>query len=163
MKATIPGYGDVWFHPRAKTNIFSLKRVSDRSKRVLYDTSQSRHFIVSREGRDDLIFVESKDGLYYINGNPSKKNACFMNTLRENKSMFSKRQWQRAVEARATHHKVGAPSIKDCKSLVRHGLLKNMPVTIDDIYIENKFSALIYHCYKASPQERNQLQSSTMK
>ena len=79
--------------------------------------------------------MESKDGLYYINGNPSKKNTCFVNTLRENKSMFSKRQWQRAVEARATYHKVVTPSIKDYKSLVRYGLLKNMPVTIDDINI----------------------------
>ena len=110
-----------------------MKRVSDECKRVLHDTSQSRHFIVSREGKEDLSFVESRDGLCHLNGNPKLKNACFVNSLRENKSVHSKREWKRAVEARSTHNKVGAPSVKDHKALVRYGSLKNNPVTIKDI------------------------------
>ena len=47
--------------------------------------------------------------------------------------MHSKREWKRAVEARSTHNKVGAPSVKDCKALVRCGSLKNDPVTIKDV------------------------------
>jgi hypothetical protein len=45
LKATIPDFGEVWYNPKAITNIFSFADMENLYK-ITYDTSQDQAFVV---------------------------------------------------------------------------------------------------------------------
>ena len=47
-------------------------------------------------------------------------------------------QIERATEAKRLYHKVGAPTIENFKYLIKGNMIKNCPVTVDDINIMHK-------------------------
>ena len=59
-------------------------------------------------------------------------------TVDENKKYFSERAYRRAVEARKLYQIIGIPSIKDFKAIVQGNLIKNCPITIEDINVAEK-------------------------
>ena len=60
----LPGYGTVWYDPKAIANILSLQRVRDHYHRT-YDSSH-RKFIVTKPSGKEFAFHESKGGLHYL-------------------------------------------------------------------------------------------------
>ena len=58
--------------------------------------------------------------------------------VEEIKKKFTIRQIERANEARRTYAMVGHPSMKDFENMIRLNLLRNCPVTVEDIKIANK-------------------------
>ena len=54
-------------------------------------------------------------------------------TVKENKKYFSERAYKRAVEARRLYQIIGTQSLKDYKAIVQSNLIKNCPVTLDNI------------------------------
>jgi hypothetical protein len=63
---------------------------------------------------------------------PSVRHS-FVQTVQENESGYSKRQLDRAKEARSLYAKVGHPSTKDFKAMVRNNMIMNCPINVDDI------------------------------
>ena len=59
-------------------------------------------------------------------------------TVVENESMFSNRQAQDAKAAHVLQMTVGIPTDKDFKTMVTTGLLKNCPVTSNDIEVADQ-------------------------
>jgi hypothetical protein len=45
LRATVKGFGEVWFHPKAITNIFSFAEMEDRHP-ITYDSRSEHAFIV---------------------------------------------------------------------------------------------------------------------
>eukprot|EP00978_Attheya_sp_CCMP212_P042095 scaffold250959_cov49-Attheya_sp.AAC.1 len=58
-----------------------------------------------------------------------------VNTVDDNKSKFSARDYSRAVVARRVQKTIGRPSTRDYLRIVEKNLLPNCPVTREDIKI----------------------------
>jgi hypothetical protein len=59
-------------------------------------------------------------------------------TVTENKSGYTQRQFERAKEARRLYHIVGTPTVENFKSLLRMNVIKDCPVTTEDVNIAEK-------------------------
>jgi hypothetical protein len=62
LKATVPGYGLVWFSEKAISNIFSLAGMIDRFK-VIFD-SEKAQAIIAQTPRKDLAFSRISNNLF---------------------------------------------------------------------------------------------------
>ena len=63
------------------------------------------------------------------------ENAQIFNTVEENKTFYTERQFERAKQARDLFHALGTPSIHDFKAIIGMNTINNNPVTTDDIKI----------------------------
>ena len=61
-----------------------------------------------------------------------------ISTVTENRQGYTLRQFERAKEARRLYHIVGTPTVENFKSLLRMNVIKNCPVTVEDINISEK-------------------------
>jgi len=149
--AHVPGFGQVWFDPKAIANIFGFKDMK-KKYRIKYDSEQEDAFLVYTQ--DGIIKFESTpEGLYrykvsknYLKNLHKKKNnennetsktdyttSNMVATLEENMTGFTDRQVQQAKLARKIYHNIGTPTIKNFKLLIKTNSIKNCPITIDDI------------------------------
>ena len=60
----LPGYGTVWYDPKAIANILSLRQVWDHYH-ITYDSSH-RKFVVTKPSGKEFAFHESDGGLHYL-------------------------------------------------------------------------------------------------
>ena len=129
MQGVLPGYGKVWHHPEAITNILSLHNVKSKF-RVTYDSNKADSFYVHK--KDGIReFKATGKGLYAL-VTPTKEYQ-FLETMEENKKQFTKKALHRAAKAKELYGMVQYPSMADFKSMVRYHMLKNCPVTIEDV------------------------------
>ena len=70
----------------------------------------------------------------YLKNNNIKGNT-YITTLAENKDFFTQRQFERAKKARDLFHAVDTPLIPDIQAVLRMNLIKNNPITNDDVKI----------------------------
>ena len=61
-----------------------------------------------------------------------------MDTVQENRKNHTQRQFEHAKLACKLHHDVGTPAVKNFKSLLKANMIKNCPVTIEDVNIAEK-------------------------
>ena len=135
-KAEVPGYGEVWFYERAMTNIFSYAEVEEKYQ-ITYDSSMEKAFIVHVPGQKPVRFHLSGK-LYIYRPKYRTEGMTMVNTVAENKTMYTDRQFIRAKKARELYHAIGTPSISDFKAIIRINAIKNNPVTIKDVEIAEK-------------------------
>jgi hypothetical protein len=137
LKATVPGFQDVWYNSKAITNIFSFAEMEDKHK-IAYDSSSEKAFIVHLPDKE-VRFKRNYSGLYYFKKPTDKKgtNVCATNadieSIEENKLMFINRQIQKAKVARQLYHSLGTPSVKDFKTIIITNSIKSLPVTLEDM------------------------------
>ncbi len=62
QKATVPGWGEVWFNPHAITNIFSYSEMAKRH-RITYDSEKEDAFTVHLPDKQ-VKFTKTDQGLY---------------------------------------------------------------------------------------------------
>jgi len=139
QQGDLPGYGVVWYLPKAIANILSLHNVASRY-RVVYDSAQGNKFIVTKEDGTKKVFNQSKHGLYYLDSASTARSestestgAVLVNTVDENKSRYTNAEVDRAKEARALQTKIGRPNTRDFIKIVNNNLLPRCPVTKRDI------------------------------
>ena len=53
--------------------------------------------------------------------------------MKENKAGFSQRQYERALAARKLYHILGAPTIAAFKAMLKGNVIKNCPITHEDV------------------------------
>ena len=53
--------------------------------------------------------------------------------IKNNMEGFLDKQLERAMEAKRLYHKVGAPTIDNFKYMIKGNMIKNCPVTLEDI------------------------------
>ena len=58
----LPGYGPVWFDPRAIANVLSLKLVKEKYQ-IEYNSNGDEGFVVTKPTGERFRFIESASGL----------------------------------------------------------------------------------------------------
>ena len=66
------GYGTVWYDPLAIANILSLKEVKTKYH-VPFDSNDKNAFVVVKPDGTTFEFIQSDDGLYYLDTVKHKK------------------------------------------------------------------------------------------
>ena len=92
-KATVPGYGEVWYKPEAITNIFSFTEMEDKY-RITYDSSIEKAFVVHLPHKK--VKFMRHNGLYYhiptYNTLKSKQTSLLLNHSSQTTKMHSIRE-----------------------------------------------------------------------
>ena len=128
---TLPGYGEVCYHPEGIANIISLSQARTKGFRTSYDDTENC-FMMSKPDGIDIVFTQSAQGLYFLDTDNIKHVTVFVNTVDKNKSKFSNRDYLCAVAARDLLCKIGRPSHQTFVRIIEQNLLPNCPVTRRD-------------------------------
>ncbi len=128
-----PNLGTVWFNPASIANILSLADVR-RVCRVTMDTSTEPAMIVHRLDGTEMKFTETDTGLYVYVPNFSKPVSAYslLQTVGQQKKLFSKREVAAADAARSLYRKLSCPSDDEFQQILRSDRIRNCPVTPDD-------------------------------
>ena len=134
-KGTLPGYGEVWYNDKAIANVISMSNAEKKGKyQITYDKNVG--FTMKNLINGNInVFKKDATGLYIT---PKKTELSMLNTVEENKKLYTKRQVARAEEARKLYQVIGYPSLRDYKHIIQTNQIKNCPVTIEDINISEK-------------------------
>ena len=141
--ATLPYYGEVWFDERAITNILSFHET--RKKKWVTHNEFKDKFIVHGElfADKDIAFVP-KDGIYQCKPKPRARITLaiptmmapsHINTVKENETYYTPGQKERAKCTRELLHMLGCGTVNDLKAITKTNMIKNNPVTIDNMVI----------------------------
>ena len=132
----IPEIGEAYYSDKGMTNIIGLSQL--RSKyRITYDSKKEPAFFIHMKNKI-VKFPETMDGLYALNMDNKiedyKSDEISMVTITEEfKKLYSNRQIMRARKARDLHHLLGAPSPQDLKAIIIQNLIKDNPITVQDV------------------------------
>ena len=137
----LPGYGTIWYDPKAIANILSLRRVQDHYH-ITYDSAH-RKFINTKLSGKEFAFQESEGGLHYLDttcpqGEQQQGHVFAVNTVKDNKKNFTNNDYLQAVRAQELQVMVRRPSDKDLIKILKTSSLPNCPVTPWDVLIANK-------------------------
>jgi hypothetical protein len=153
LVADVRNLGQVWYNPDSVANILSLAEVR-RVCRITMDTQITPTITVHKLDGSQMIFVEQPDGLYAFDTriSPSNQGAhdtpsnsspppfSLLQTVKENKSWFTRREIEAADNARRLYRILGRPSQKKFEEILAQNIIINCPVTVDDA----KRAVLIY-------------------
>jgi len=143
MKGMLHNYGTVWYSENSLANILALSNV--RKQFDVRYTNGSKDsppaFEVIRKDGSIMKFVEHEIGLYVYDVTQCDKsklenqvsNFSFVNTVDDNLHCCSKKDVQKAKLAREFYIKIGRPSVKTFKHLINNNLIRECPITVDDI------------------------------
>ena len=111
---TYKGYGDVWYHPEALTNIISFAKARNNGYGVKHDDSLDE-FTIMKNGTE--IIFKRKQNLYVTPLQGATKllretrDVQLLNTVAELKSHYSKKEYENTLKAQDTFQKLVYPSI----------------------------------------------------
>ncbi len=100
------------------------------------------------EMRADEINNKINNQLTLINYQNSEQQN-FMNTVEENKKLYTKRQIAGAEAARKLYQVVGYPSLKDFMHIIQTHGINNCPITLEDVKISQKIFGPDVYAIKA--------------
>ena len=137
----LAGYWTIWYDPKAIANILSLRWVHDHYH-ITYDSSDHK-FIVTKPSGVEFTFQESEGGLHYLDttcshGVQHQGHVFTVNTVKDNKKIFTNNDCLHAVRARELQVTVGCPLDKDFIKILKTSSLPNCPVTPWDVIIADK-------------------------
>jgi hypothetical protein len=133
MVGELVGYGTVWYNPKGIANILSVARVKERGYRVTFDSSEGNAFHIHKDDGTVRVFNQSPKGLYYMDTKSAQEAVILVNTVEDNGTKYSQRDYSKAEQARKLQQIIGRPSTKTFLSIVDKNLLPNCPVTRADI------------------------------
>ena len=126
--------------------------IVDEAERVVFDSTKEDAFLVYFKGfKNPTKFKRDANKLYpfhfpksYYDSVARKKNLLpeetvnLVDTVEENKIGFTQNQLERAKAARQLYVNMGRPTVKNMKLLLRQRIIKNCPVTPEDIDLAEK-------------------------
>ena len=110
-KGDLKGYGMVWFYPEGIANILSLGNVKNKH-RVTYDSTCDKGFLVFKADGTAWTFRPSKKGLIFSDVKNEVAHA-FVNTVENNKTKYTVKEYSDAVRARSLQNIIGRPNTQD--------------------------------------------------
>jgi hypothetical protein len=143
---SIPGFRKVWYNEKSIANILSLAEVQ-KVRHVTMDSNNDSAFHVHQpDGSGYTRYEEHPSGLYLHDSskgvvpyNNAADNSdatvrySYLQTVTENKKLFTKRQIKNADKSRQLYQMLGRPGPDRFMDIVRNNLILNYPVTIDDV------------------------------
>ena len=154
LVGSVNSFGDVWYDPTQMANIFGFSHVVDKW-RVTYDSAKEDAFLVHKD-TGIVKFERTPERLYaykpsqkYLKSVAESKNMLpagdvnvqvsnLVSTVSENQKGYTQRQFENAKRARKLYHILGCPTVENFKHILRQKIIKNCPVTIDDVNIAEK-------------------------
>ena len=129
---------EVWFNKKFITNVLSLAMLKNKY-RITYDSNKDGAFVVHRPNKTNLIFRQHPAGLHLLDMSKGEgpTEISLVETVVDRESTFTKRQTQDAKAARVLQMTIGFPTDQDFKTMVTTGLLKNCPITSENIEVAN--------------------------
>jgi hypothetical protein len=120
QRADLPGWGEVWFHEKAITNILSYAEMVDKH-RITYDSANEDAFVVHLSKDKTVRFTRFDNNLYVFKPSiGARVEHQLLNSVEENKSFYTERQFERAKMARDLYHAMGTPSLSDFKKKIKN-------------------------------------------
>jgi hypothetical protein len=134
MVGDLPGYGTVWYDPRAIANILGVSTLK-RKCHVQYNSLDGK-FVVTKP--DESVVHSSNPlptGLFFFDtARRQEYDGCVLvTTVADNLSSYTNYDYCKADVARELLLKLGRPSVGDLIRIVQNKLLPNCPVTVADI------------------------------
>jgi hypothetical protein len=80
---------------------------------VTYDSVDGNEFRVHKDDGTRRIFKQSGRGLFYMDTQSGETGTTLVNTVAENKSRYTNRDYSRAELARRLQRVIGRPSTRD--------------------------------------------------
>ena len=129
----LPGYGPVWFDPRAIANVLSLKLVKEKYH-IEYNSDKDDGFVVTKPTGEKFKFVQSGAGLHYLDTtlqdtNKNVDTTLVVNTVKENKKNYTNNNYLHALRAQELQVMMGRPSTATFVEALKNNGLLNCPVT----------------------------------
>ena len=133
----LPGYGPVWFDPRAIANVLSLKLVKEKYK-IEYNSNGDEGFVVTKPTGEIFRFIESASGLHYLDMSEHDKTkientTLVVNTVKENRRNYTNNDYLWALRAQELQIIMGRPSTTTFLELLKKNGIANCPVTPADV------------------------------
>ena len=104
--------------------------------RITVDTKYDKVFRVTYNDRS-YEFKGCGEGIYYYDTAQGATDSCptmsLVQTVKENKQFFTKKEIEGAEESRRLQQLIGWPSTTTFKRIVAQNMLRNCPITVDDI------------------------------
>ena len=142
-EANLDGIGTVPYSNEGIANLLSMAKLVDKGFRVQMDTAIEDAIRVHTNDGRVIKFKRSNNGLYFHD--TANRQMAFMNSQYENAQLYTQRQIRRAKAARDLYQMIGYPSLNDYKNAIKYNMIKNCPVTIDNINVaEDIFGKDIY-------------------
>ena len=137
LVSDLPGYGPVWFDPRAIANILSLKLVKEKYH-IQYNSNKDDGFVVTKPTGEKFKFIQSASGLHYLDTmiqdtDKSVDTTLVVNMVKENRKNYTNNDYLCALRARELQIMVGRPSTTTFVDLFKRNGIANCPVTPADI------------------------------
>ena len=125
---------DCYYNPECLVNIISLDLLQ-RKYHTTFDSEKKNAFKVEVSDTLTITFEGFGSRLYFFNLNTPVTAYPFslLNTVKENKQFFSRREVEGAEAAREQQGQIGWPSDQEYHDIVRDNLLKNSKATLDDL------------------------------
>ena len=96
---------------------------------LTFDSSKDNAFHLHKEDGIVRIVKQSKKGLYYTDTKKDHSEVSMLNTVIDNRTKFSQRDYSNAELARKIQKIIGRPSTRTFLSIVDRNLLRHYPVT----------------------------------
>ena len=124
---------ECYYNPNCLVNIISLDLLQ-RKYHTTFDSASKNAFKVEVSDSVTITFEGFGSGLYLFNLNtPTAYPISLLNTVKENKQFFSRREIEGAEAAREQQGQIGWPSDQEYHEIIRDNLLKNSKATLDDL------------------------------
>jgi len=130
-KGDLKGYGTVWFYPSGIANILSLSNVQKKCM-VTYDSTLNEGFLLHKADSTTQVFRPSKKGLFFSDVQDNAGHV-FVNTVAENKSKYTIKEYSDAVRACSLQAIIGCPVTDDFIKYVENNMIPSFPVTKGNI------------------------------
>jgi hypothetical protein len=127
----LPGYGQVWYNKAGIVNILSLSKVEDKY-RITYESAEEKQFIVHKNDREKRCLKKLVNGLFYLDAKETS-GTVLVNTIEDNKSRYTNRDYTQATLARKLQNIIGRPSARTFVKIVEKNLLKDCPIIRKDV------------------------------
>ena len=82
--------------------------------------------------------VAASKGVISPNDFGGKRTSNMITTVKENKMSYTQRQFESTRRAQRLYHIVRCPTIENFKHILRQNIIKNCPVTPEDVNIAKK-------------------------
>ena len=129
----LPGYGPVWFDPRAIANVLSLKLVKEKYH-IEYNSNKDNGFVVTKPTGEKFKFIQSVSGFHYLDTSIHDTDKIgdtnlVVSTVKENKMNYTNNDYLHALRAHKLQITVGRPSTTTSMDLLKRNGIANCFVT----------------------------------
>ena len=123
-----------WYTAKGIANLLSFKELT-KMYRITYDSDDCTTFTVHRSkyGLVDLHFKMHESGLHILVKPDGMSGVVFVQTVEENKMLYTAREVAAANKAREVYELLIYPSMDDFINIIRFGMIRDCQISVEDV------------------------------